>query len=85
MTTIIFILALLVMPITAFIVGANLIGIVFVTFYVIFGFYEWYFKRKCGVTVSQDTWKLTPQKKVWLTAAMVLGWAALICHLWRLL
>ena len=72
------------MPAVAFIVGAKLIGVVFVTFYAIFGIYEVVFKAKFGVTVSQDTWKLSKGKLIALTIAMVIGWASLILHLWNL-
>lgn len=80
-----FIICLLSMPITAFIVGAKLIGWVFITFYVIFGIYEIVFKKVFGVTVTQDTQKISRKSLIALTIAMVIGWAALIIHLWGLL
>jgi hypothetical protein len=80
-----FVVCLLSMPITAFLVGANLIGWVFVTFYCIFGVYEVVFKQVYGVTVSQDVWKLSKLRKIFLTISMVIGWTALIIHLWGIL
>ena len=81
----IFITCLLLMPITAFALGANLIGITFTIFYVIFGMVEIIAKTIIGKTVTQDTRLLSTASKVRLTISMVLGWGALIVHLWGLL
>ena len=73
------------MPIVAFIVGANAIGITFCMFYVCFGIWEVLSKKLWGVTVTQDTQKLSTGEMIALTSAMVLGWLALIVHLWGII
>jgi len=77
---IIFISALLLMPIAAFLLGQVWLGIVFVIFYAIFGVIEVLAKMKTGMTVSQNVWQLPMWKRFILVGAMVLGWGALILH-----
>ena len=81
----IFIICLLGMPIVAYVLGAKLIALTFVVFYICFGAIEIISKIKLGKTVTQDTQLLTKGKLIILTIAMVIGWGALIIHLWGIL
>jgi hypothetical protein len=82
---VLFILALLSMPIAAFIAGQVWLGLVFVIFYAIFGIIEVVAKKKTGKTVSQHFWTLTGWKKWMVIGAMILGWSALILHFLKVL
>ena len=80
-----FIIALLLMPITAFIFGQFWLGLTFSVFYVCFGAIEIIAKAKSGNTVSQHVWKLTMEKRLVVVAAMIAGWTALILHFLKIL
>lgn len=77
---VIFIVALLGMPITAFILGQVWLGAVFMIFYGIFGVIEVVAKVKTGKTVSQHVDELSKGKKIVLVSSMATGWIALILH-----
>ncbi|MBU0959751.1 MAG: hypothetical protein KKB31_07430 [Nanoarchaeota archaeon] len=80
-----FIIALLLMPVTAFLFGQFWLGMTFSVFYVCFGIIEVVAKAKSGSTVSQHVWKL-PMGKRWIViAAMIAGWSALILHFLKIL
>jgi len=85
MLMVLFILALLGMPIAAFILGQVWLGIVFVIFYAIFGVIEVLAKAKTGKTVSQHVWTLPLGKRIVLVSAMIIGWSALILHFLKVL
>jgi hypothetical protein len=77
---IIFISALLSMPIAAFAVGQVWLGLVFIIFYGIFGLIEFISIKKTGKSVTQHVQSL-PKWKLWIVlSAMVVGWGALILH-----
>ena len=80
MKTVIFILALLSMPIVAFALGQVWLGAVFVVFYLCFGVIEVLAIQKTGKSVSQKVWQLPMGKRIVLITAMVVGWSALILH-----
>jgi hypothetical protein len=77
---VLFILALLGMPITAFILGQVWVGAVFTIFYIIFGVIEVVAKAKTGKTVSQWEWTLPMWKRWILAGSIICGWTALILH-----
>jgi hypothetical protein len=81
----VFIVALLLMPITAFVFGQVWLGITFCVFYVCFGIIEVVAKAKSGKTVSQHVWTLPMWKRLLVIASMIIGWGALILHFLRIL
>jgi len=82
---IIFIVFLLLMPVTAFLFGQFWLGMTFSVFYVCFGLIEWIAKEMSGKTVSQHVWTLPMGKRLVVIVAMVAGWSALILHFLKIL
>ena len=83
--TILFILFLFGMPVTAFLLGQFWLGMTFSVFYVCFGIIELVSKIRTKMTVSQSVHKMS-KKELWiLTVAMVVGWGSLIFHFWCML
>jgi hypothetical protein len=80
-----FIIALLLMPITAFVFGQPWLGATFVVFYICFGIIEVIAKAKSGKTVSGHVWELPMWKRLLVIASMIIGWSSLILHFLRIL
>ena len=85
MSMILFVLALLSMPIAAGIVGQWWLCLTFSTFYLCFGLYEFLSKKKTGKTISQNFWTLTGWKKWLVIGCMIAGWTALILHFLKII
>jgi len=82
---IIFIIALLSMPASAFAFGQFWLGLTFSVFYICFGIIEVIAKTKSGYTVSQHVWTLPMWKRWIIIGCMILGWTSLILHFLRVL
>ena len=80
MMMVLFILALLSMPVSAALMGQWWLCGVFSIFYVIFGVIEIIAKTTSGKTVSQHVWTLPMWKRLIIVGCMILGWGALIAH-----
>lgn len=77
---ILFVIALLSMPITAFILKQFWLGSLFLIFFSIFGIIETISFKVTGFTVSQHVWLLPMYQRYILVIAMEIGWSALILH-----
>ena len=82
---ILFIIALLGIPVTAFAFSQWWFGANFVVFYICMGIIEVIAQSNSSKTVSQHIWDLAILKRWLVIVSLIIGWGALILHFFKIL